>query len=194
MIQSKEDYRFYLEADRIALGKSTKRPKIFLDEIWRFQRLLRKIEYYKNCKKSRIYIPYYYYLYLKFHILSILLGFTIGPNVFGPGLSIGHRGTIVVNNNTKIGENCRIHVCTSIGTKAGYTNVAPIIGNNVYIGPGVKMFGNIEIANGIAIGAGSVVTKSFNEKNITIAGVPAKKINCKGSEGLIIKATETLKK
>ncbi len=192
MIKSKEDYKYYLEADRIALNETAKRPRVFLDEIWTFQRLLRKVEYYNNCKKSSIYVPFRKYLYLKFHMLSIMLGFTISPNVFGPGLSIGHRGTIVVNSNAKIGANCRIHVCTSIGTRAGYSNVAPTIGNNVYIGPGVKIFGDIEIADGIAIGAGAVVTKSFNERNITIAGIPAKKISCKGSEGLIIKATGIL--
>jgi len=124
--------------------------------------------------------------------MSILLGFTILPNVFGPGLSIGHRGTIVINPCAKIGANCRIHVCVSIGTEAGHTFKAPVIGDNVYIGPGAKLFGKIYIADGIAIGANSVVTKSFCEKNITIAGVPAKKISDKGSEGLIIKATDIL--
>jgi serine O-acetyltransferase len=191
MIRSKRDYIYYLEADKIALGKKRKKPMLF-DEVWIFQRLLRKIEYYKNCKKSVFYRPYYYYLYLKFHLLSRFLGFQIEPNVFGPGLSISHPGTIVVNGNVKVGANCRIHVCTVIGTKAGHTDLAPKIGNNVYIGPGVKVFGDIEIADGIAIGANSVVNKSFTEPNIGIAGIPAKKINDRGSEKLVMKATEVL--
>jgi serine O-acetyltransferase len=192
MIKSKQDYKYYLEADRIALGKKQKKPMLLFDEIWVFQRLLRKVEYYKNCKKSSFYRPYYYYLYLKFHLLSLFLGFHIKPNVFGPGLSISHPGTIVVNGNTRVGANCRIHVCTVIGTKAGYGDVTPKIGNNVYIGPGAKIFGDIEIADGIAIGANSVVNKSFTEPNIGIAGVPAKKINDKGSENLVARATEIL--
>ena len=192
MIQSKKDYKLYLEADRIALGRKNKKPKIVGDEIWIFQRLLRKTEYYKNCKTSVIFKPYYYFLLLKFHIISILLGFSISPNVFGPGLSIGHRGTIVVNSNSKIGQNCRIHVCVSIGTKAGYSDVAPTLGDNIYIGPGAKLFGSIYIADGIAIGANSVVNKSFEEQNITIAGIPARKISSKGSDNLVIKATEIL--
>lgn len=192
MIKSKQDYKYYLEADRIALGKKKKKPMLLFDEIWVFQRLLRKVEYYKNCKNSSFCRPYYYYLYLKFHLLSLFLGFHIKPNVFGPGLSISHPGTIVVNGNTRVGANCRIHVCTVIGTKAGYGNVTPKIGNNVYIGPGAKIFGDIEIADGIAIGANSVVNKSFTEPNIGIAGVPAKKINDKGSENLVARATEIL--
>ena len=192
MIQSKEDYKFYLESDRIALSKKNKKPRIIGDEIWIFQRLLRKREYYKNCKKSVIFKPHYYYMWFKFHIISILLGFSIPPNVFGPGLSIGHRGTIVVNGNSKVGANCRIHVCVNIGTKAGYSDVAPILGDNIYIGPGAKLFGLIYIADGIAIGANSVVDKSFEEENITIAGVPARKISSKGSDNLVIKATDIL--
>lgn len=185
MIRSKLEYKYYLEADRIALGRKRKKIKFF-DEILVFQRLLRKVEYYKNCKKSVFYRPYYYYLYLKFHLLSLFLGFDIKPNVFGAGLSISHTGTIIVNGSARVGENCRIHVCTVIGTKAGTNgNATPKIGNNVYIGPGAKIFGDIVIADGIAIGANSVVNMSFIEPNIGIAGAPAKKINDRGSEGLV---------
>jgi serine O-acetyltransferase len=125
-------------------------------------------------------------------LLSTFLGIHIKPNVFGPGLSISHPGTIIVNGKTRVGANCRLHVCISIGTRAGYRDLVPTIGNNVYIGPGAKIFGDIIIADGIAIGANSVVDKSFTEPNIGIAGIPAKKINDKGSKDLIIKATEIL--
>ena len=53
---------------------------------------------------------------------------------------------------------------------------APIIGNNVEVGFGAVIIGKVKIADGIKIGANSVVTNSFLEPNITIAGVPAKKI------------------
>ena len=70
---------------------------------------------------------------------------------------------------------------------------AAIIGDNVFIGSGAKIIGEVTIANNIAIGAGAVVTKSFSEDNITIAGVPAKIISHKGSEKNLIKATEIVK-
>ncbi len=121
--------------------------------------------------------------------MSICLGFTIPLNVFGPGLCIAHRGTIVINKDVRIGENCRIHACTNIGSNIDGVS-APQIGNNVYIGPGAKIFGDIVIADNIAIGANSVVNKSFYEKGISIAGVPAKKINNKGSNGILLSNKE----
>ena len=86
----------------------------------------------------------------------------------------------------------RIHACTNIGSSRDDVS-APQIGNNVYIGPGAKIFGDIVIADNIAIGANSVVNKSFYEKNISIAGIPAKKINTKGSGGIISKLRKSLK-
>ena len=93
-----------------------------------------------------------------------------------------HRGTIVVNSGAKVGENYRIHVCVNIGTALGCSDVVPSIGDNVCIALGVKIYGKVFIANGIVIGANSVVTKSFVEKDICIAGVPAKKIGDYGRD------------
>lgn len=73
-----------------------------------------------------------------------------------------------------------MHVGINIGTLPECGTVAPQIGDNVYIGPGAKLYGRIEIASGIVIGANAVVTKSFTEENICIAGVPARKISDKG--------------
>lgn len=192
MITSKKDLKYYLEADRLALGKKTKKPRLLGDEVWRFQRTLRKLEYYLNCKKSIIFRPVVAFYKLKYYLLCIIFGYTISPNVFGPGLSIAHRGTLLVHRLSKVGANCRLHVCVNIGTSAGTSDDAPIIGNNVYIGPGVKMFGKIEIADDIVIGANAVVNKSFLEPGITIAGVPAKKIGNTGSGDFVIKGTEIL--
>lgn len=123
--------------------------------------------------------------------MSVRLGFSIPINIFGPGLCIAHRGTIVINKNVRIGENCRIHACTNIGSNRN-DSLAPKIGNNVYIGPGAKIFGDIIIADNIAIGANSVVNKSFYEIDISIAGVPAKKINSKGTDDIIVTATKII--
>lgn len=125
--------------------------------------------------------------------MSLKLGFSISPNVFGPGLSIAHAGTIIINGGAKIGENCRLHACVNIGTAAGHSDKAPIIGNNCYIRSGVKMYGNIVLGDGIAIGANAVVNKSFNENNIAIAGVPAIKIADIDTLNFIIPATSILK-
>ncbi|OGV65298.1 MAG: serine acetyltransferase [Lentisphaerae bacterium RIFOXYA12_FULL_48_11] len=181
MIESRAEYLQYLEADRIALGIKTGTFKtkfaelIYPNPVWNFQKALRKLEYYCNCRSDIISRLYYYYLEYKFRKLSIRLGFTIPRNVFGPGLAIVHYGTIVVNDRARIGKNCRIHACTNIGASRGKPE-APQIGDNVYIGPGVCIFGDIKIGSGIAIGANSTVNKSFEEDNIMIAGSPATKI------------------
>ncbi len=189
-IRTREDYRFYLEADRASLAMTRSRPRLFGDEIWRFERLLRAIEYCGCHPDSLIWKARKSLLMLRFHLLSTRLGFTIPPNVFGPGLAIAHRGTIVVNGAARVGANCRLHVCVNIGTRAGTDDQVPVIGDNVYIGPGAMLFGPIRIADGIAIGANSVVNKSFEEPNITVAGAPARKISDRGSEGLLIQGTE----
>jgi serine O-acetyltransferase len=140
--------------------------------LWSFIRYLRKYEYCLNTNDRGLFIrlkrKYFLYQYKK---LSYKLGFSIPPNVFGPGLRIPHYGTIVVHPFAKVGANCVIQAGVNIGVNNGGV---PTIGDNVYIGPGAKLFGAIEIANDIAIGANAVVNKSFLESNCTIAGIPAK--------------------
>jgi serine O-acetyltransferase len=176
MITSKEDYLAYLEADRIALGRKKQRFVLFtLDPIWSFIRLLRTIAYYENCKKSKIWLPYYIFLKLRMKRMKILLGYELPIHSIGPGLYLAHIGPIVMSPACKVGKNLRLNINIVIGEKGGQ-ELVPTIGNNVTIEAGSKLFGKIEIADGIHIGANSVVNKSFLEKNIIIAGVPAKKI------------------
>ncbi len=193
MIESKEEYEFYLEADRIALGCKKNLEDILFNDIWRFEKSLRKLEYYLNCKKSIIWKPYILYLKYRWYSIGKSLGFFIPPNVFGPGLSIAHYGTIIVNSKVRVGENCRIHNCVHLATQCG-TQKCPTIGNDVFIGPGVVVVGDITIADGIVIGANSFVNKSFLEKGITIAGSPAKKVSSKGFERCYHSSTNILRR
>ena len=103
-------------------------------------------------------------------------GFSIPINCFGPGLSIAHYGTIVVNDTAKVGKNCRIHEGVTIGA-TGKNGQAAIIGDNCFLATGAKVIGDIHLGNDIAVGANAVVTKSFLEDKITLGGVPAKKIS-----------------
>jgi serine O-acetyltransferase len=103
-----------------------------------------------------------------------MLGFTIAPNVFGPGLSIAHPGTIVVHSDARVGANCRLHVGVVIGASHDEHAGVPTIGDDCYIGPGAKLFGAIEIGDRTRIGANAVVNRSFPEGDTTIAGVPAR--------------------
>lgn len=180
MIDSKEAYIQYVEADlkankyqkwkwmyRIAPGHS----------LIYFHKLLREVEYLQNCQRGLIGKIRFRLKMYRFLQISVRLGLTIPPNVFGPGLSVAHYGSVVINKDAKVGKNCRIHSATNIGEGKGET---PIIGDNVYIGPGVKIFGGIKIGDNTAIGANSVVNKDV-PSNVTIAGVPAKVISNKDS-------------
>ena len=177
MIQSKADLKRYLEQDRIALYKSRKRPRIAGDEIWRYEILLRKTEYYLNCHKTPFGKAVAVFLHYRLRKMGRkLCGFHIPPNAFGEGLSIAHWGPVVVHPTARIGKNCRIHQCVTIGATNGEKQAARI-GDNVFIGPCTSIIGDVTIGSDIAIGANTVVTKSFADGGVTIAGTPAKKIS-----------------
>lgn len=192
MIQSREELRYYIECDLRSLGcyPLTLRMKlggIFCPAIWKFQIRLRKLEYLQNCKKRNLFEKLIFYAkYINFKRYGYHLGFTVPLNVFGPGLCLCHVGTIIINEYVKAGSNCRIHAGVNIGNLAplGEGHVpdnVPTIGNNVYIGPGAKLYGKITIGDNVAIGANAVVNKDVPE-HVTVAGVPAKIVSQKGAD------------
>lgn len=183
MIQSKQDYLYYLECDKKALRKTGKTPRYKHDIIWTFQRLLRKCEYYENCKSGLISRIYAKFIKLRYVNLSHKLGFSIGFNVFGPGLCLEHYGSIIINQNATVGANCRIIGNAVIGATENHK--VPKLGNNVFIGFGAAIIGDVTVADGVAIGANAVVSKSILTPNITVGGIPAKQISNNGSSAYI---------
>lgn len=87
----------------------------------------------------------------------------------GPGLFISHGFSSIILANS-IGENCWINQQVTIGTKNG-VSTPPTIGNNVRIGAGAIVIGDIKIGDNSFIGAGSVVTKDVPE-NCVVVGNP----------------------
>lgn len=133
---------------------------------------LRLLEYLQE-KKSVVFKPLKFFIHWRLSRISVMTGIHIPPGVCDKGLTLRHFGSIVVNASTKIGRNCCIHNNVNIGTSKG-SKIAPKIGDNVYIGPGAVLFGEIEIADGCYIGANAVVNKSVHEPNSVILGVPGK--------------------
>lgn len=180
MITSKQELKYYLECDKKALGINYKRPRMFTDKIWRYQRSLRWLEYYTNVGGRKNFIMKVIEK-LRFHNLSMKLGFSIPINTFGPGLAIVHYGTIVVAKGATIGANCRIHEGVTIGATNGSSRAATI-GDNVFIGSGAKIIGDVTISSNVAVAANAVVVNDIIcENGCTVGGVPAKIISSNNS-------------
>lgn len=117
------------------------------------------------------------YLVLYRIIVEWVLGIEIPYKLeIGKGLALHHGQSLVINDKTVIGENCRIRHNTTIGNKQnrdGSYSGCPIIGHNVDIGANVCIIGEITIGNNVKIGAGTVVVKSIPSNSVAV-GNPAK--------------------
>lgn len=137
---------------------------------------LRKSEYHLNNSKGSRYHTYLSWYYeRKKNKLGRKLGVEIYPNCFGKGLTIWHCGGIVVHPSARVGQNCILHGGNCIGNK-GTDDEYPVLGDNVDLGYGASVFGDITIASNTIIGANAVVVKSVMEPGKIIVGVPGKEI------------------
>ena len=118
---------------------------------------------------------------------SYKFGYDIPPEtMIGNGLYIGHFGGVVITSKAIIGKNCNISQNVTIGfSSRGKKRGYPMIKDNVYIGPGAVILGNIIIGNNVAIGANAVVLDNVPDNSVVV-GVPAKVVSDKGSEGYIL--------
>lgn len=107
-------------------------------------------------------------------LLMLLIRIMYGSHIpyrtrIGNNANFGHKFGIVLNENAVIGDNVRIRHGVTLGSGKA------VIGNNVDIGAGAKIIGNVRIGNGAKIGANAVVVKDIPD-NCTAVGVPARVI------------------
>lgn len=164
MISTKEDLKNVIELEEKGYGRNSL--------IRRYLRELRICEYYKNCVGGSI-----TRLLFKFHNfyrnrLELRFGFEIPLNVFEKGLYIFHTGNIIINGTSSVGEYCNIIGSTCLGSKNGGSG--PTLGDHCELGVNSVVIGNVQIGDNVYIGAGAVVTKSFEQDGVSLAGVPAK--------------------
>lgn len=95
--------------------------------------------------------------------LGVKLGFSIGTNSLGYGVVIPHYGTIVINENARIGNYAVLHTCTCVA------GGGKIIGDGLYLSTGSQIVGSLQLGNYVTIAAHSLVNKSFRG-NTLIAG------------------------
>ncbi|MFA6843265.1 MAG: serine O-acetyltransferase [Bacilli bacterium] len=97
---------------------------------------------------------------------------TIGKRLF-----IDHGTGVVIGETSVIGDDCTIyHGVTLGGTGHDAVKRHPTIGNNVMIGTGSKVLGNIKVGNNVKIGADTVVLKDIPD-NVTVIGSPGRIIS-----------------
>lgn len=195
MIKSKEDLKYYIDADlKSRFGENYKLSiinrisAIFIPYPWKFQILLRKAEFYCNSDKKIIKKILGNIYKIRAYKYGAKCGYSVPINVFGPGLFLAHIGTIVINGGAKFGSNARIQACVNVGAFSKFDenwseNTAPKFGDNIYIGPGAKIFGDIQIGDNVAIGANAVISKSI-PGHCTVVSVN-KVVNEKGSIDMI---------
>lgn len=178
-IRSRDDLRYFIRYEALLFQR--RRASLFgpvfkeASLIWRYIPLLRYEEYHTNVK-NKIRKLVYRYCRIK---LGRKIGFNIPPNVIDVGFHVWHIGPLLINAKS-IGKNFTPQYGCAI-VAGGHDSEAPTIGDNVALGAYSTLVGGIFIASGIAVGANSLVNKTFDEQNICIAGVPAKKISNNGS-------------
>lgn len=181
MISSKQDLKEYIACDNNWLQFYSYKEKIVSryssypsGSLKRYLYYLRKQEYYINTAKGNKIKGFLSIFYeRKKNRLGQKLGIEIGPNCFGKGLNLYHGGSVIINPAVRAGEKCSLHGNNCIGNN-GLSKGVPRLGNNVDIGYGAVIIGDVEIADDIKIGANAIVNRSFKEPGCTIVGNPAK--------------------
>ena len=112
---------------------------------------------------------------------SRMFGVDIHPAArFGKGIMLDHATGVVIGETAVIGDNCSLlHAVTLGGSGKETGDRHPKISDNVLIGAGAKVLGNIKVGHCSRIAAGSVVLSDV-PANVTVAGVPAKVVGPAG--------------
>lgn len=159
--------------------------KLFLfNPGYRYTVLMRVTGYLKTNKLNRL------TLYPLFKMILLrqrhLLGMAIAEYAdIGPGLFVTRFGGIYINGDCIIGANVNLSPMILFGqTNRGSTIGSPVIGNRVFVASGARITGAITVGSDVAVAANAVVVKSEGDGAV-LAGIPAKKISDKGSEGYI---------
>lgn len=139
--------------------------------------------------KAQLYYKISHFFYQKKHFLKARYlserakrktGIEIHPGAkIGSGLFIDHGFGVVIGETCEIGDNVIIfHGVTLGGTGKEKGKRHPTIGNNVFIGSGAKILGNITIGDNVKIGANAVILENI-ESNTTVVGIPGKSVKKK---------------
>lgn len=103
----------------------------------------------------------------------------------GPGLFIGHYGTIFVSPLARLGQNINLSQGVTIGkVNRGRLKGYPVVGDDVYVGPGAKIIGAVTVGSRVAISANCVVASDIADGSVVV-GIPGMVVARSGSEGYV---------
>jgi len=109
------------------------------------------------------------------HISRFLTGIEIHPGAkIGEGFFIDHGMGVVIGETSVIGDNVTLYQGVTLGgTSHLRAKRHPTLGDNVVVGVGAQLIGDITIGENSKVGAGSVVVSSV-PSNATVVGVPGR--------------------
>jgi serine O-acetyltransferase len=115
------------------------------------------------------------------HFGRLLTGIEIHPGAqIGQGVFIDHGMGVVIGETAIIGDYALIYQGVTLGGTGKESGKRhPTLGDNVVVGAGAKVLGNIEIGHNVRIGAGSVVLRSV-PSDCTVVGVPGRVVHRSG--------------
>ena len=154
-------------------------------DIYRFLLHLRRYEYLITRPTTLLKKIQRFWNLRQYQTFAKKLGYMIGDGVLGEDVILYHRGSIFINPSVRMGSKCKFHGDCCLGVARTGASGCPTLGNGVDVGIGARILGDIYIADDIIVGANAVVTHSFYEPGITIAGIPARKVKDAPSERII---------
>jgi serine O-acetyltransferase len=155
------------------------------DPGFRFTYYMRKVNHYRNRKKSLCIFPYVYNRIL-FQHYRFKYGFDISPTTnIGEGFYLGHFGGVVISPHAILGSNINIAQGVTIGaTSRGSRRGAPTLGDKVWVGANAIIVGDITIGSEALIAPGAYVNFDV-PSHAVVLGNPGKVVSHSGSAGYI---------
>jgi serine O-acetyltransferase len=112
--------------------------------------------------------------------IEIHPGATIGRRFF-----IDHGSGVVIGETTEIGDDVLLYQGVTLGGTGNERGKRhPTLGNNVVVGSGAKILGNIRIGDNVKVGAGSVVVRPVPD-NSTVVGIPGRVVRIRPQGGVL---------
>ena len=115
------------------------------------------------------------------HIARFITGIEIHPGAqIGQGVFIDHGMGVVIGETAIVGDYALIYQGVTLGGTGKQSGKRhPTLGENVVVGAGAKVLGNIQIGNSVRIGAGSVVLRDV-PSDCTVVGIPGRIVHRSG--------------